>query len=209
MDMTRKTNERRTIIFGIILFLVGTVLIICTFPIFNHTKQQLEEVPRSEAIIDGTFTVHQSENKTVPFQLSIGQTLTVLATSDRNITCSIANFTSTDSLIHPDQPDVVYFFQNDTTTINETWSPQTRVPEPGEYYLVFLALDAPPESPAHVFANATKTWTDVQLKDVPAEDKIPLLDENFVYVGAAIVILGTVIFAITFSRSRRSRSQSS
>ena len=189
------------------LFLVGTVLIICTLPIFSHTRQEVELVPRSEVIINSTFNIHKLEDKMLTFQLSIGQSIVILATSNRNINCSIANFTKTDGAIQPDKPDVTYFFQNDTTTINKTWSPTNRVPEPGKYYLVFLARDALPDSPAQVHANATKTWTDIQLKDVLAEDRIPLLDQNFVYVGSVMAVFGTALFSITLSRSYRPRNR--
>jgi len=205
--MGLRTNERSAIIAGLMLFLAGTVIIICTFPVFSHTRQEVELVPRSEVIINSTFSIHQLEDKILPLQLSIGQSIIILATSNGNISCSIANFTQTGDAIQPDKPDVVYFFQNDTTTINKTWSPTTRLPEPGKYYLVFLARDAPQNSPVQVHANATKTWTDIQLKEVPAEDRIPLLDQNFIYVGSAMIILGTALFSITFSRSRRPRSQ--
>ena len=189
------------------LFLVGTILIFCTFPLFSHTRQEVKLVPRSEVIINSTFNIHQLEDKILPFQLSIGQSIIILATSNRNISCSIANFTQTNEAIQPDKPDVVYFFQNDTTTINKTWSPAERVTDPGKYYLIFLARDAPLSSPVQVYANVTKTWTDIQLIDVPAEGRIRLLDQNFIYVGSAMVIFGTVLFSITFSRSRRPRSQ--
>jgi len=205
--MVRRTNERNTIVAGLMLFLVGTVLIICTFPVFSHTRQEVELVPRSEVIINSTFNIHQSEDKILPFQLSIGQSIIILATSNGNISCSIANFTQTNEAIQPTKPDVVYFFQNDTTTINKTWSPTERVSEPGKYYLIFLARDAPLTSPVQVYANVTKTWTDIQLIDVPAEGRIPLLDQNFIYAGSAMIILGTLLVSITFSRSRRPRSQ--
>lgn len=207
--MGLRTNERITIIAGLMLCLFGTVLIICTFPIFAHTRQEVELVPRSEIIINSTFSIYQLEGKILPFQLSIGQSIIILATSNGNISCSIANFTQSDETIQPDQPDVVYFFQNDTTTINKTWSPTERVSEPGKYYLIFLARNAPQNSPVQVYANVTKTWTDIQLIDVPAEGRIPLLDQNFIYAGSALVILGTALFSITFSRSRRPRSQAS
>lgn len=200
--MGLKTNERITIIAGLMLCLFGTVIIICTFPIFGHTRQEVELVPRSEVIINSTFSIYQLEGKIVPFQLSIGQSIIILATSNGNISCSIANFTQGDA-IQPDEPHVVYFFQNDTTTINKTWNPTIRSPEPGKYFLVFLAPNALQNSPVQVHANATKTWTDIQLKEVPAEDRIPLLDQNFIYVGSAMIILGTALFSITFSRSRR------
>lgn len=205
--MVRRTNERNTIIAGLILILVGTVLIICTFPVFSHTRQEVKLVPRSEVIINSTFNIHQFEDKILPFQLSIGQSIIILATGNGNINCSIANFTQTDDAIQPDRPDVIYFSQNDTTTINKTWSPTTRVPEPGKYYLVFLARDALPASPVQVYANATKTWTDIQLKEVVTEDRIPLLDQNYGYLGSAMVVLGIAAIRIAVLRKRKSRRQ--
>jgi len=188
---------------GLLLLLVGAVLIICTLSIFTHTRQEVELVPRSEVIIDSTFNIHKLEDKVLTFQLSIGQSIAILATSNRNVSCSLANFTQTDDAIQPDKPDVLYFFQNDTTTINKTWSPTTRVPEPGKYYLVFLARDASPDSPAQVYANATKTWTDIQLKEVLAEDRVSLLDANYGYVGSAMAVLGIAAIRIAVIRKRR------
>jgi hypothetical protein len=196
--MTHSKNVRYTIIAGLLLFLFGIALIVCTFPVFSHTRQEVLLVPMSEVILNSTFNIDEFQNKTVTFQLSIGENITILATSNGNISCSIANF---------DKPDDVYFFQNDTTTINKTWSPAERVSEVGKYYLIFLAHDAPQTSPVQVHANATKTWTDIQLIEVPAEDRISLLDQNFIYAGSASVIIGTVLFSITFSRSSRPRSQ--
>lgn len=187
------------------LLLVGTVLIICTLSIFTHTRQEVELVPRSEVIINGTFNIHQSEDKILTFQLSIGQSIIILATSNRNVSCSIANFTQTDEPIRPDKPDVLYFFQNDTTTINKTWSPTTRVPEPGKYYLVFLARDALPDSPAQVYANATKTWTDIKLKEVLAEDRVSLLHPNYGYIGSVMAVLGVAAVRIAVIRKRRTK----
>ena len=207
--MRQRTKERAKMAMGILLFLFGIALIVCTFPIFSHTRQEVLLVPMSEVIINSTFNVHELEDKVATFQLSIGENITILATSSGNISCSIANFTQTDEPIQLDKPNEIYFFQNDTTTINKTWSPADRLPDPGKYYLIFLARDAPQNSPVQVHANASKTWTDIQLIDVPAEGRIRLLDQNFVYVGSALVILGTVLFSITLSRSRRPRSQTS
>jgi hypothetical protein len=200
--MTRKTNVRFMIIAGLLSFLFGLVLIVCTFPVFSHTRQEVLLVPMSQTIMNSTFSIHEFEDKAVTFQASVGQSITILATSSGNISCSIANFTQADEPIQSDQPDIVYFSQNGTTSINKTWSPPARLPDPGKYYLIFLARDAPQNSPVHVDANVTKTWTDVQLVDVPAEDRIPLLDQDFVYVGAALVVFGTAVASISFSRSR-------
>ena len=192
---------------GLLFFLIGAILIICTLPVFTHTRQELVQVPRSEVIIDSTFDIHELEDKVVQFQISIGQSLKIYAASSGNMNFSIANFTSTNGAIQPDQPDIVYRFQNDTATVNMTWSPQSRVPDPGKYYLVFLSRNASTDSPVHVYANATKTWTDYLLKDVLAEDRIPLLDQNFVYVGSVMAVFGTALFSITLSRSHRPRNR--
>lgn len=205
--MVRKTKGLKAMLAGLLIFLIGIILIVCTFPVFTHTRQELVQVPRSEVIIDSTFEIHQLEDKVVQFQISIGQSLNIYAAGNGNMSFSIANFTDADGAIQPDQPDIVYFSQNDTTMINTTWNPQSRVPDPGKYYLVFLARNASTDSPVHVYANATKTWTDYLLKDVLAEDRIPLLDQNFVYVGSVMAVFGTALFSITLSRSRRPRNR--
>jgi len=206
--MVRKIKGLKAMLAGLLIFLTGAILIVCTLPVFTHTRQELVQVPRSEIIIDSTFDIHQLEDKVVSFQASIGQSLNIYAAGNGNMSFSIANFTDADGAIQPDKPDIVYFFQNDTATINITWSlNQTRVPDPGKYYLVFLARNASTNSPVHVYANATKMWTDYLLKDVLAEDRIPLLDQSFVYVGSAMAVLGTALFSITLSRSHRPRNR--
>ena len=192
---------------GLLFFLIGTILIVCTLPVFSHTRQELVQVPRSEIVIDSAFDIHQLEDKTVQFQISIGQSLNIYAAGNGNMSFSIANFTNPNGGIQPDQPDIVYFFQNDTATINTIWSPQSRVADPGKYYLVFLARNASSDSPVHVYANATKTWTDIQLKEVVAEDRVPRLDQSFVYVGSVMAVFGAALFSITLSRSHRSRNR--
>ena len=192
---------------GLLIFLIGTILIVCTLPVFTHTRQELVQVPRSEVIIDNTFDIHQLEDKVVQFQASIGQSIGIYASSNGNVTFLIANFTNANGAIQPDRPDIIYFSQNVSATINATWSPQSRVPDPGKYYLVFLARNASSDSPVHVFAYATKTWTDYRLKDVLAEDRIPLLDQSFVYVGSVMAVFGTALFSITLSRSYRPRNR--
>ncbi len=199
--MTSSKNMRYTIIAGLLLFLFGITLIVCTLPVFSHTRQEVLLVPMSESIINSTFNLDEFEDKAVTFMLSVGENITILATSNGNISCSIANFTKTDDAIQLDKPDVVYFFQNDTTIVDKTWTPTTRS-EPGKYYLIFLARDAPQTSPVQVHANATKTWTDIRLIDVPAEDRVSLLDQNYIYVGSVMVILGTLVVSVSFSRSR-------
>jgi len=192
---------------GLLIFLTGAIIIVCALPVFTHTRQELVQVPRSEVIVDSTFDIHQLEDKVVQFQISIGQSLNIYAAGNGNMSFSIANFTDADGAIQPDQPDIVYRSQNDTATVNMTWSPQSRVPDPGKYYLVFLARNASSDSPVHVYANATKTWTDYRLKDVLAEDRIPLLDQSFVYVGSVMAVFGTALFSITLSRSHRPRNR--
>ena len=192
---------------GLLIFLTGAIIIVCALPVFTHTRQELVQVPRSEVIVDSTFDIHQLEDKVVQFQISIGQSLNIYAAGNGNMSFSIANFTDADGAIQPDQPDIVYRSQNDTATVNMTWSPQSRVPDPGKYYLVFLARNASTDSPVHVYANATKMWTDYRLKDVLAEDRIPLLDQSFVYVGSVMAVFGTALFSITLSRSHRPRNR--
>jgi hypothetical protein len=205
--MVRKMKGLKAMFVGLLVFLIGAILIVCTLPVFTHTRQELVQVPRSEVIVDSTFDIHQLKDKVVQFQASIGQSLNIYASGNGNMSFSIANFTNSDGAIQPDQPDIIYFSQNDTATINTTWSPQSRVPDPGKYCLVFLARNASSDSPIHVYANITKTWTDYHLKDVLAEDRIPLLDQSFVYVGSAMAVFGAALFSITLSRSHRPRNR--
>jgi hypothetical protein len=204
--MVRKTKGLTAMFAGLLFFLIGAIIIGCTLPAFTHTRPELVQVPRSEVIIDSTFDLNQLQDKVVQFQIAIGQSLNIYASGNGNMSFSIVNFTKTNGVIQPDQPDIIYFFQNDTATINTTWSPQSRVADPGKYYLVFLARNASSDSSVHIYANATKTWTDYRLKDVLAEDRIPLLDQRFVYLGSAMAVFGTALFSITLSHNRRSRN---
>lgn len=203
--MARRAKGLNEMLAGLFVFLIGAILIVCTFAIFTHTRQELVQVPRSEVVIDSTFDIHQLEDKLVQFQISIGQTLHIYAYSNQNFSFSIANFTNPNGMIQPDQPDLTYFSQNNNATINTTWSPQSRVADQGTYYLVFLARNAPPDSPVRVYTSTTKTWTDIQFKDVILEDRVPLLNQPFGYLGSALAVIGTIIFSVTFSRSRKER----
>ena len=205
--MVRKIKGLKAMLAGLLIFLTGAIIIVCTLPVFTHTRQELVQVPRSEIIIDSAFDIHQLEDKVVHFQISIGQSLNIYAAGNGNMSFSIANFTDAEGAIQPDQPDIVYFSQNNTATINTIWRPQSRVPDPGKYYLVFLARNASSDLPVHVYANATKTWTDYSLKDVVVEDRVRLLDQNFVYVGSVMAVFGTALFSITLSRSHRPRNR--
>jgi len=205
--MVRKIKGLKAMLAGLLIFLTGAILIVCTLPVFTHTRQELVQVPRSEIIVDSAFDIHQLEDKVVPFQISIGQSLNIYAAGNGNMSFSIANFTDAEGAIQPDQPDIVYFSQNNTATINTIWRPQSRVPDPGKYYLVFLTRNASSDLPVHVYANATKTWTDYSLKDVVVEDRVRLLDQNFVYVGSVMAVFGTALFSITLSRSHRPRNR--
>ena len=205
--MILKTKGLKTMLAGLLVLLTGAILIVCTLPVFTHTRQELVQVPRSEVIIDSTFNIHQLQDNVTPFQITIGQSLNIYAAGNGNMSFLIANFTKTDGAVDPDKPDIVYFNLTDTATINTTWNPKERVADPGRYYLVFLARNVSSDSPLHVYANATKTWTDYQYKDVMAEGRISLLDQNFVYLGSAMAILGTALFSITLSRSRRPRNR--
>jgi len=204
--MARIIKGMKVMLAGLFIFLIGAILIVCTFAVFTHTRQELVQTPMSEVVIDSAFDISQLEDKLVQFQTSIGQTLHINAEGNGNLSFSIANFTNPNGVIQPDQPDLTYFSQSDTTAINTTWNPQSRVSDPGQYYLVFLARDALPDSPVQVYTNITKTWTDIQLKDVIVEGRIPLLDQPFGYLGSALAVLGTLMFSVTLSRNRRNRN---
>ena len=203
--MARIAKGMKVMLAGLFIFLIGAILIVCTFAVFTHTRQELVQIPRSEVVIDSAFEISQLEDELVQFQISIGQTLHIYAEGNGNLSFSIANFTNPNGVIQPDQPDLTYFSQSDTTAINTTWNPQSRVSDPGKYYLVFLARDALPDSPVQVYTNITKTWTDIQLKDVIVEGRIPLLDQPFGYLGSALAVLGTLMFSVTLSRSRKQK----
>jgi hypothetical protein len=203
IHMPSQKKRVRGITVGLSLALLGVTLILCSMPIFSNTRQEAEQVPRSETVMNYPFEIHQFQDETVQLQLSIGQELSILASANNDFNFSIANFTNTDHVIHPDNPDTVYLFLNSTSSINTTWTPQTRSPEPGSYYLVFLARNASSASPVQIYANVTKTWTEIKLKTVPAEEFRSLIDPNFLYIGSATAILGaTVLFIFLYPRNR-------
>jgi hypothetical protein len=204
--MAKKRATSR-IFAGIFLILLGAVLVVCSGPYFNYTIEKLEEVQRSETILDYSFDLHKSQDKMVQVQMSIGQTLDMLASGSQNFTFLVANYTNPENVTALDEPDVTYYLVNGTLTVNATWSPQVRTAEPGKYYITFLARDFPPESPVHVYANITKEWKELQTKTVAAPDLKALIDSNYAFVGLGVAILGGVILAYTFYNKPGPRSQ--
>jgi hypothetical protein len=204
--MAKKKATSRILI-GLFLILLGAVLVVCSKPYFSYTIEKLEQVQRSETIMNYSFDLHKSQDKMVQVQMIIGQTLDILASGSENFTFLIANYTNPENVTALDEPDVTYYMLNGTLTVNTTWGPQTRIAEPGSYYLTFLARDFPAESPVHVSANITKKWTDIETKTIVAPDLRALMDSNYVFVGLGVAILGGVILAYTFYNKRRPRSQ--
>lgn len=182
------------IVISFALILLGSVLIICTMPIFTYTRDEPQLVPKSETLIDDYFEIYQSQNKVVTAELSIEQTLNILATSNAIFNFSITNQTQ--------QPNITYYFLNNTTTVNMTWTHQIRT-QPRTYYLVFEAQNASSNSPVQVYANVTKNWTEIKLVPVLMPDRIPLINSNFVYVGAAILIIGIVYLRVNLHSKRK------
>jgi hypothetical protein len=203
------TKKRATsqIFAGLFLILLGAVLVFCSRPYFSYTIEKLEQVQRFETIMNYSFDLHKSQDKMVQVQMSIGQTLDILASGSDNFTFLVANYTNPENVTALDEPDVTYYAMNGTLTVNTTWSPQLRTAEPGNYCLTFLARDFPAESPVHVYANITKKWKDIYTKAVVAPDLKALIDPNYAFVGLGVVILGGTVLAYTFYHRRRPRSR--
>ena len=195
--MFNKKPRSIIIAVGIMLFIAGAAVAISSRPVFTFMRDEVREIPRSEIILNSTFEIHQSQDKLVEFQMSIGQNLTILAAATADFNFSIANFTDPSHLAQPDQPDVVYLSMDNITTADTTWSPIIRSAQPGSYYLIFLARNASADSPVQITANVTKTWTEVQSYQVPYQKA--LIDSNFVYLGLGILALGGAISVGTFS----------
>ena len=204
--MTKKRATSR-IFAGLFLILLGAVLVVCSKPYFSYTIEKLEQVQRSETIMNNSFTLHKSQDKMVQVQMIIGQTLDILASGSENFTFLIANYTNPENATALDEPDVTYYALNGTLTVNTTWSPQVRTAEPGNYCLTFLARDFPAESPVHVYANITKKWEDIYTKTVVAPDLRALIDSNYAFVGLGVVILGGAVLVHTFYYRHRPRSR--
>jgi hypothetical protein len=169
--------------------------------------EQVEQVKKSEIIMNYSFSIHQSRDKMVQTQLSTGQKLNVLAVGSGSFDFLIANFTNPGDAIQPDQPDVTYLLLNQTFAVNMTWSPPTRLPYPGSYYLIFLARNASSDSPVEVNSNVTKTWTDIHTVQVVASDRRALLDQSFKYVGGGTAILGAVMLLFTSYLKHKPRAR--
>jgi hypothetical protein len=200
-------RDAKRIFAGVFLALVGVILVICSGPYFKYTVEKLEEVQKSEPVLDSAFFLHESLDKMVEVQMAVGQTLDILASGSKNFTFLVANYTHPENLTALDEPDVTYYLLNGTLNVNTTWSPQTRTAEPGTYYLTFLARESPTDSPVHVYANITKKWTDIQTKTVVAPDLRALIDSNYAFVGLGVAVLGAVILAYIFFNKPKPRSQ--
>jgi len=203
--MVRKKTRSYSIIAGFVLIMVGVTLALCSRPIFTLTRGEVQEVPRSEIIMNYSFNIHQSQDKLVPFQMNIGQNLTIFASGSGIFNFSIANFTDPSHLAQPDQPDVVYLPLENITNINTTWSPVARLSQPGSYYVVFLARNASVDSPVLIEANLTKTWTEIDTIRVPYLGSV--MDSSFAYIGLGIVLLGGAISLFAFYSRRPPRRQ--
>jgi len=194
--MVRKKMHSYLIIAGLVLIVVGAALALCSRPVFTMTRDEVQEVPRSEIIMNCSFNVHESQDKLVEFQINIGQKLDILAAGSADFNFSIANFTDTSHLAQPDQPDTVYRSLNNITTVNTTWSPVVRSAQPGRYYLVFLARNASVDFPVLIEANVTKKWTEIKTIGVTYLGSV--LDSSFAYLGLGIVLFGGAISLIAF-----------
>jgi hypothetical protein len=203
------TKKRATswIFAGLFLILLGVALVVCSKPYFSYTIEKLEQIQKSETIMNSSFNLHASQDKMVQVQMSIGQTLDILASGSENFTFLIANYTNPENVTALNEPDVTYYIANGTLTVNTTWSPQVRTAQIGNYYLTFLARDFPAASPVHVSANITKKWTKIETKTIVAPDLRALIDSNYAFIGMGVAILGGVVLAYTSYNKRRPRSQ--
>ena len=199
----RKKTLSYIIALGLVLIVVGAALILCSRPVFTLIRKEAQEVPKSETIMNDSFNIDQSQNKTVPFQMNIRQNLTIYASGSGMFNFSIANFTDPSHLAQPDQPDVVYLPLENVGNINTTWSPTARLSTSGSYYLVFLALNASVDSPVLITANVTRTWTEIDTIGVPYLGSV--LDSSFAYIGLGIVLLGGAISLFGFLSRRSSK----
>jgi hypothetical protein len=202
--MTKSTSR---IIVGSFLILLGVALAICSRPYFSYTIESMEQVQRSEIILDYSFDLHQSQDRMALVQMAIGQTLHILASGNKNFTFLVANYTNPENVTGLAEPDVTYYMMNGTLTVNTTWGPQVRTAEPGDYYLVFLARDAPVESPSHVYTNITKKWMEIQPRTVLAPDRKSLVDSDFAFAGLGTMILGGTILVYVFYDRHRLRNR--
>jgi hypothetical protein len=204
--MTKKRATSR-IFAGLFLILLGAILVICSKPYFSYTIEKLEQVQRSETIMNYSFTLHKSQDKMVQVQMTIGQTLDILASGSENFTFLVANYSNPENVTALDAPDVTYYIANGTLTVNTTWGPQVRTAEPRIYYLTFLARDFSTGSPVHVSANITKKWEDMYTKTVVAPDLRALIDSNYSFVGLGVVILAGAALVHTFYHRYRPRAR--
>ncbi|MGA3191849.1 MAG: hypothetical protein ABSD73_04955 [Candidatus Bathyarchaeia archaeon] len=203
--MVRKKVRSQAFLAGLTLIFVGAALAICSRPVFTFARDEIQQVPKSQIVMDNSFEIHESQDKMVQFQISIGQKLNILAAGDGNFNFSIANFTDSTHVIQPDQPDVTYLSLEDTNSVNTTWSPTVRLAQPGSYYLIFLARNASSDSPVQIMANVTKAWTEIQTYGVPYQ--AALIGSNFAYVGLGTAVFGAIVSAFFYPQHRpRKRS---
>jgi hypothetical protein len=203
--MVRRKTRSYIITAGFVLIVVGAALALCSRPIFTLSRGEVQELPRSEIIMNYSFNIHQSQDKLVEFQMTIGQKLHIYASASGNFNFSIANFTDPSHLAQPDQPDVIYLQLDDITNINTTWDPGVRTGQPGSYFLIFLARNASVDSPIQIDSNVTKTWTEINTIGVPYLGSV--LNSNFAYVGLGIVLFGGAISLIAYHSLRPSRKR--
>lgn len=204
VQMIRKKAGLGGIVTGLSLVLLGALIALCSMPIFSYTQEETQLVQKSETIIDSSFNIHQSQDKLVQAQLSIGQKLHILATGSGNFNFSIVHLTNTSQVI---QPDVIYLSLNNTHSVNKTWTPQVRSAQPKDYHLVFFARDAPTDSSVHIYANVTKTWTEPQSKLVVAVDRRSIIDRQFVYIGLGVTILGAAVSLVAVHSKNMPRNR--
>jgi hypothetical protein len=185
------------------LILVGAALAICSRPVFTFMRGESQEVPKSQIVMDYSFEIHQSQDKLVQVQMTIGQNLSILAKGNGHFNFSLANFTDPTHAIQPDQPDVTYLSLEGTNFVNTTWRPTIRSAQLGSYYLIFLARNASSDFPVQIVANVTETWIEIQTYGVPYQ--AALLDSNFAYVGLGTAVFGAILSAFSYLRRRPKR----
>jgi hypothetical protein len=201
-----KKRATSLIFAGLFLVLLGAVLAICSRPIFTYTIKVPEQIPRSETVLDESFSLHESQDKVVQVNMTVGRTLDIRASGNENFTFMVANYTDPENVTTLPEPDVTYYMANETMYVNATWSPMEST-EFRIYYLVFLARNFPAESAVNVYANITKRWEELNFKTVVASDLKALIDSNYVFLGAGIAVLGGAVLVYAFHHKPKSRSR--
>ena len=193
---------------GLVLLTVGAIVAFCALPIFSYMKKIPDPAAgaRTESVYDGVFSVDETHVGDFAFNLTMPQNLTVLATSNGNISCSIVNYTGSPGNYSLDPPDfTIYFSRNDSTFVEATWNSSTRSANAGIYHLVFLPRQDTTSSAIEVHANVTKSWNELVFKEVLADDRIALIDQTSGIVGVAVLLSGTVLLLFGAASSRKKR----